>query len=294
MKVAILIPTRNREKQLGTLLSLICEQIASSPEHEFSVFVINTSVSDCVIGSMDSKIPLFYYHEPSSGYVIPRNELLSKLDSSFDVGIFIDDDEYPGPNWLEGLLASISINGVVAATGPVLPDFQDYVGWMSSIPLYYHNDGSQSKSCNILGGNVALNLRALFPVLGNTLFDMHFNKFGGEDTWLAHQIVENFGSAAISLNSSAIAYEIVTSDRLEYEWLINRSKNTGRALATIRRHSNDRGRVQHTVAVPLKALAQILLISFLPRKRTWRVKALLIRLEIIKAQSNLQEFFQRH
>lgn len=234
MKIAILVPTRDREKLLLNLLASLETQIQAIPHHLFALFVLNTSESELTDIGQGLSLPLNYYHEPSKGYVIPRNQLLSKLDDTFDVGIFIDDDEYPSDCWLSQMIGSISKGSWLAVSGPVLPDFGGYEGFLKNVPLFYHDLNPKSRKKNLLGGNLALNLKQIFPVMGKELFDLKFNNFGGEDTYLAQQICDFFGPTAIGYNPSAIAFEVILPHRLTQDWLLFRAQTSGAAIARLR------------------------------------------------------------
>ena len=293
MKIAILIPTRNRLTFFLSLIETLCEEIGRSSNHEFSLIAVNTGVIDYKFAKPETLIPFYYFHLPSTGYVIPRNQLLSKVDDSFDLGIFIDDDEYPGVDWIQELVRPFSDPKIIAVTGPVHPDFQGYTGWMRELPLYFHHVSGHSKNPHILGGNLALNLRKIFPIMGRNLFDMRFNSFGGEDTCLSKKIVENFGANSIYLNHSAVVYEKITEDRLQQKWVIGRSRNSGRAIATLR--VNSLGRIQYLyhIMTILKCFLTIATLATPFSSHSFKIRILLIRAEIVKTNAHLREILLR-
>jgi len=293
MKIAILIPTRNRLTFFLSLIEKLGQETSRAPNHEFSIIAINTGLIDYEFSKPELLIPFYYFHIPSTGYVIPRNQLLSKVDNSFDLGVFIDDDEYPGVDWIRELVRPFSDPKVIAVTGPVYPDFQGYTGWMRELPLYFHHVSAQSKNPHILGGNVALNLHKLFPIMGRNLFDMRFNSFGGEDTCLSKSIVENFGTNSVYLNQSAVVYEYITEDRLNQKWAIDRSRNSGRAIATLR--MNSLGRIQyayHAMTI-LNCLLKILALATPFSSHSVKMRFLMFRTEIVKTNAYLREILLR-
>ncbi len=57
---------------------------------------------EAVVSALDSDA-VRYVHEPRPGIAAARNRALDEA-ASYDLLIFIDDDEWPNPTWLQSLL----------------------------------------------------------------------------------------------------------------------------------------------------------------------------------------------
>jgi glycosyltransferase involved in cell wall biosynthesis len=71
--------------------------------------------------SLSSQLPVTYCVEPQQNIASARNKALRHADGDFIA--FIDDDEFPTPNWLHSLLETCVTYGVDGVLGPVKPHF---------------------------------------------------------------------------------------------------------------------------------------------------------------------------
>lgn len=70
-----------------------------------------------------SKVNVSYCVEPQQNIALARNRSIA--NASGDFVAFIDDDEFPGKQWLLSLLNTFNKAGVAGVLGPVLPYFGD-------------------------------------------------------------------------------------------------------------------------------------------------------------------------
>jgi len=68
-----------------------------------------------------SSIPIRYCVEPRQNIALARNKAIENASGDFIA--FIDDDEYPSPDWLIRLVGAIESYGADGVLGPVLPCF---------------------------------------------------------------------------------------------------------------------------------------------------------------------------
>jgi glycosyltransferase involved in cell wall biosynthesis len=94
----------------------------------FSVAVCDNDVEQSaasVVSFFKGGIPLEikYSCEPRQNIALARNKVLE--DASGDFVAFIDDDEFPAPDWLEKLYVACQSHAATGVLGPVRPHFDE-------------------------------------------------------------------------------------------------------------------------------------------------------------------------
>ena len=123
MKICIMICTCDRSLGLSRLLAALMPQ--ADAMNASIVIADNGLVSAVeVVQDFQRRNGLILSHEKIelAGLAPARNGALRmamELDPEYLV--FIDDDEWPGPDWLEQLCASLEAGGADFASGPVVP-----------------------------------------------------------------------------------------------------------------------------------------------------------------------------
>jgi glycosyltransferase involved in cell wall biosynthesis len=74
-----------------------------------------------VVGFATRSVPVVYSQEPRKNIALARNEALRHAHGDFVA--FIDDDEFPEPDWLEKMLAACLAYDAAGVLGPVRPHF---------------------------------------------------------------------------------------------------------------------------------------------------------------------------
>jgi glycosyltransferase involved in cell wall biosynthesis len=92
----------------------------------YSVVVVDNDAAKCAEGLVskfaeESGVPTVYCVEPEQNIALARNQAVKH--SSGDFVVFIDDDEFAPPTWLQTLYKACLHYGVDGALGPVLPHF---------------------------------------------------------------------------------------------------------------------------------------------------------------------------
>lgn len=137
--VTICVCTYKRPEMLKALLQLLQQQ-ETDGSFTLSVVVADNDKAESARGVVEaagaaSKIPLLYTVEPQQNIALVRNRAISQARGEFIA--FIDDDEFPEPNWILVLLKSCREQNVTGVLGPVLPFFDPAAPqWIRKSGLY--------------------------------------------------------------------------------------------------------------------------------------------------------------
>jgi succinoglycan biosynthesis protein ExoM len=184
--ISVCICTFKRPLMLKNLLNRL-EKLKTDDEFTYSVVVVDNDVLESAHEIVDdyferTGIQVRYEIEPERGYAHVRNRAVKNSHGDFIA--FIDDDEYPEPEWLYRLYKtckSLSSDGVL---GPVVPQFE-------SVPPQWILRGRVCERPSFETGTVIA--RHSDTRTGNVLlkaslfhddpmpFDPRFGKMGGED-----------------------------------------------------------------------------------------------------------------
>ena len=123
-RVIIAIPTCKRPKSLARLLDAIS---ALRTRADISVLVVDNDAEArqgfnyCRRLAADYRWPLRAVIEPQRGIAAARNRLVSEaLRSQAQFIAMIDDDEWPGPNWITHFLETQKQTGADILQGSIL------------------------------------------------------------------------------------------------------------------------------------------------------------------------------
>jgi len=164
--------------------------------------------------------------QTSTGISAVRNAVtLKALSLAPDMIAFLDDDEWPEPQWLAELLRiqdQYDADLVGGPTRPVFPDTADpellhnpYYGADLELP-----DGS---TCQLQAGGNFLVRAAILEPYSPCFFDEAFNQSGGEDLAFFTRLASHGHSMRWAAN--AIVHEPVPDTRLSPDWLRQRVIN---------------------------------------------------------------------
>jgi glycosyltransferase involved in cell wall biosynthesis len=181
-----------------------------------------------VLAFENAPIPFRYVVEESRGVVCGRNRILDEAGNSDFLAVF-DDDEIATPQWLERLLWAQQTFHADVVTGPVDSVLEDAPAWVSKggffaprrYPTGSHPAFVETNNF-LLSGALARRYR----------FEMQFNQTGGEDTYFFNQISR--GGGVIAWCEEARVNEVVSSQRTNAEWLIDRERSNANRLARCR------------------------------------------------------------
>lgn len=166
--------------------------------------------------------PLVYEVEPQQGVSFARNRSVAMASPSTEFIVFIDDDEFPDPLWLDQLLTVQHTYQADVVTGPVLPKFEanPIPSWILEGGFFDPPQRDTGTALHIAYTHNALVradcLRHLEP-----LFDPAFALRGSED---AHLFMRLFHQGATFIwAQEAVVYETIPVSRTQLKWLLDRN-----------------------------------------------------------------------
>lgn len=202
----------------------------------------------------DFPLPLFYANEPKRGIPCARNRVIDEVQSrQGDFLVFIDDDEWVEPGWLQALwdLSAEHQHQVIVSGGVIaeLPDEtpQD-IAALFNTKLPKQKRGQSLETCAT--NNVIVPM-ALIADLG-LRFDESNPLAGGTDTIFFKQATNQ--GATILKCPEALVHELIPESRTQIRWLAKRKFRAGETEAW-RKQQNGRSKT----GIVASASAQVLI-----------------------------------
>lgn len=225
--ITICVPTHKRPLMLKKLiLSIIDCDIDKLLINDVSIIIVDNDkdkTAEIIVNEikegLDSTYKLHYFNHPVKGLSNVRNELLRRaIEINPDFIVFIDDDEYSTPEWLNELVTTIIVNNGDIVRGPVMAvldkKVKKFISYWFERPNYQNN----AKIKEVAAGNLIINLNSLLKY--NVWFDNRFNYTGSEDFYFGTQMMKK--GATIYWAANAIVYETIPESRANIKWLIKR------------------------------------------------------------------------
>ena len=218
--------------------------VADNDREESAKEAVTNFAATCLVKTV-------YCVEPVANIARARNKVVSNAEG--DYLAFIDDDEFPGKDWLLVMWKALNAHKVDGVLAPVLPFFEPGTPqWIVKAGFY---DRARHETGFVMGwqecrtGNVLIRRRLVEGI------DEVFNpEFGaqGEDQDFFRRMIEK-GCKFIWCDE-APAYEVVPPHRCERRFLLKRALLRG--TTTFRHRRNlAKNLVKSLIAVPLYALA---------------------------------------
>lgn len=230
-KVVVGVPTRGSAAGLTRLLARLTKVVEPAAAH-VEVAVVDNGPSHATRRVVEDDEnadawSISYLVEPEVGIPFARNACVrTALERDADALVFIDDDEWPAPGWLEALLATWRRTGADIVLGPakgVLP---------TEAPAWARHSGVFDKERGLADGapirtaysyNTLVSRRAL-ETLGPA-FDTTFRYTGSSDHHYFKQ------AAAAGLRSvwspDALVYEEIEPRQARLLWVVKRGYRIG-------------------------------------------------------------------
>lgn len=223
--VAICVATWQRPALLAQCLAAINR--LSLPEHYAFILIVadndsgesaRATVTDF---SARARLATRYVCEPERGLASVRNRLLeAALAEAADFICFIDDDEFPQPDWLAKHLAAIKHYRAEVVSGPVVPLHGDTPA--AKTPVKSKRRSGQTPPH--VGSNNVL-FRSLLAKEQGLRFDRRYDFIGGED----HEFFER---SALNNNrhvwvAEAVVFETIPAERQTWKYLLYRHFTSG-------------------------------------------------------------------
>jgi succinoglycan biosynthesis protein ExoM len=225
--IVISIPTYKRPLMLKRLITSIIDcKIDKSVIKDINVNIVDNDIDSTaektIIELADTfydSLKLNYYKYTVKGLSNVRNELLRRaIEMKPDFIVFIDDDEYAAPGWLNELVYTIILNNGDMVRGPVIPvldkKVKKAISYWFERPSYPNN----FKMNSVAAGNLIIKLNSMLKY--NVWFDNRFNITGSEDTYFGEQMISK--GATVYWASNAIVYETIPEERAKLKWLLKR------------------------------------------------------------------------
>ena len=183
--ISVCICTFRRPLLLKRLLSALKQQ-RTLGDFRFSTVVIDNDIGGSAQGVANEFVRslrgFHYEREPVQNIALARNRAISSSEGEYVA--FIDDDEFPSPDWLYNLYSTCKSNLSDGSLGPVLPFFDGTPpGWLIQSGLcdrVSFETGKIMESRYTRTGNALIH-RSVF-CKGENMFNPLYGKTGGEDT----------------------------------------------------------------------------------------------------------------
>jgi succinoglycan biosynthesis protein ExoM len=237
--ITICIPTYKRREMLSNLIiSILNCTIDKTRINNITLIIVDNdperSAETTVLGLQDNCniFTLKYFSYPVKGLANVRNELLRIAFTLYpDFIVFIDDDEFVSPDWLEELVGTIILNNCDMVMGPVVSIFDETVPISISRWIERPVHDNNSRMNFIRTGNLIIRARTLLEY--NVWFDKRFNMTGGEDSYFGLKMISK--GAVIYWAANAVAFETVPAGRANLPWLLRRYYNGANIFTRILR-----------------------------------------------------------
>jgi len=229
--ISVCICTFERPLLLKRLLDRLNQQ---RTENEFTYSIVVTdndaelSARPVVVDfAATSRVDLNYSSEPRQNIALARNEAIAHSRGDFIA--FIDDDEFPEPDWLLMMLRSCEAYGAAGVLGPVRPHFDEHPpswilkGRFCERPEYPAGHVMHWEECRT--GNVLFR-RTILDGVGE-VFKAEFGN-GGEDKDFFLRMTQQ--GHLFRWCNDGIIYEIVPPTRWERTYMLKRAMLRGKNI----------------------------------------------------------------
>jgi glycosyltransferase involved in cell wall biosynthesis len=277
LKVTVAALTFRRPDGLRTLLEALChqEQTEARP-YELTVVIVDNDAtgSGRPIAEMfaDSEAyRLIYAVEARQGIPMARNRAMDEAPTDTGLFVFIDDDEWPVPGWLDAMLATRSMTCADVIHGPVEPIFalegNQYFIRARAFADRHHLDGERIDYA--ASNNVMMDFRRVQAA--GLRFDERMRFTGGEDYFFFNQAVRR--GFTISWSQAAMVFDGIPASRMTWKWVLQRQFRIGNTFAVAARIQDGRGRQLRLLGVGVLRMglgtALLPTLAFSPRYGFW-------------------------
>ncbi len=224
----ICITTYRRPQGLARLLESI-DALEVPDGWVFDVVVVDNDVDGSARATVEAagNPDVRYVVEPARGIAQVRNRAIVETQTSPWVA-FLDDDEWPEPNWWRRLVEVQNETGADVVIGPSEPVFEtDPPQWIRE-GRFFERDrfatGTDIPSWLARTSGVMIR-RSCFERLGERPFDERHPLAGGEDVRFFKE-VEDLGARIVWVDD-AVVNEFVPATRSNARWLLRRAFRIG-------------------------------------------------------------------
>ena len=223
--VVVAVLTYRRPQDLAAVLPLVVQQ-AGACEPPARVLVVDNDAEGSAREAVEAWATdrVSYVCEPRPGIAAARNRALAEAAGD-DVLVFLDDDERPGPGWLQHLLETRAATGCAGVVGPVVSSFAAPPDpWIAAGRFFDRRRLPTGTVLDVAAtNNLLLDLRQVRAA--GTAFDERFGLSGGSDTLFTRQLV----AAGLRLLwcDEAVVTDVVPPSRATRSWVLRRALRSG-------------------------------------------------------------------
>ena len=246
MLVSVIVCTSKRERgpDLSAAISSLLAQTCSSIEI-IIIFDGIDAVGEVTRHQYDSRnnVKIISLAE-NTGISGARNRGI--LEASGDIIAFLDDDAVADANWVKEMLLTYQHEGVVAATGDILPVWPggksgylpEELYWLVGLTYEGYPTGHRGEVRNALGANMSFR-KEVFHRIGLFNSSLGFTErkntmMQGEETELSIRLIEAFGRG-VDYNPAMRIYHKVSPAKLKLKTLLVRAFYQGYSKAKLLR-----------------------------------------------------------
>lgn len=286
MKIALGICTYRRPVELEKLLLSLP---ALNDVETLHVIVADNDAGKegfnvCNRLAKDFPFPIIAMSETSSGISAIRNAVAMKaLSLEPDFVAFLDDDEWPEPQWMSELLRIQANHEADLVGGPTRPEFPAGTDEALLNNPYYGADLglADGSECQLQAGGNFLIRASVLQKYAPHFFHESFSHSGSEDLAFFTQLANDGHSMRWAAN--AIVHEPVPESRLSADWLKQRVVNIHNSRVRVMQHLHPGPlasliRLAKTCALASVTFGLSLLAKVMPRFRSsaqllrWKLK----------------------
>ena len=225
IRVTVAVPTFRRPEEVRSLLPMIEQQVdALAGNYAVDVVVIDNDPARTAEDVVRALPGVRYVVEPQPGIAAVRNRALQEASAS-QVLSMIDDDERPGPGWLQHLLDTWQATGAAAVCGRVLTEFAgDLDPWLRAGDFFGRRSLPTGTELAVAAtGNLLLDLDQVRAA--GIRFDASLGFAGGEDTLFSRTLVRS-GRRIVFCDESTVVDQ-VPLERMTRSWVLTRAWSSG-------------------------------------------------------------------
>lgn len=251
--IAVCICTYRRPDLLKRLLLELDRQDVGKGLFTYSAVIADNDgegSARATIETLTLSFPVKYCIEERRGIAFARNRVIENAEGDFLA--FIDDDEFPVPNWLRTLLNVCEQYNCDGVFGPVLRHFDvTPPSWMQKSNFYdrrVNPTGMQVEWTEARTGNVLLKREVIDG--DATPFRPEF-RVGEDQDFFRRKMESGF---RFVWAADAVAYEVVPPTRWDRKYLIQKALLRG-SCAALQPNCGPASILKSMIAVPLYMLA---------------------------------------
>jgi glycosyltransferase involved in cell wall biosynthesis len=242
-RIAVCVLTYLRPVGLERVLREL-DRLLVPDDVEIRVFVVDNDPERSAEAAAEaharsSPFAVSYVHEPTRGISSGRNASIDAARAwGADALCFIDDDEWPEPDWLVELLATARRTGADVVTGPVFPAFDEPPpSWIAEGGYFerprHDHDGLIDYATT---SSVLIDMHCFDG--RSEPFDVEFGLSGGSDTHFFAELHDAGGR--IAWCDRAHVHEAIPSSRVSASWLLRREYRRGQTMSRSLRRRDPR------------------------------------------------------